>query len=573
MNTLFSRVSRRTVLCFMVIGSSSAFAERANSALMNLFPDQKKADLSNLLLEEQQTQNSSVQVQDLATQKKSPIQKQNLENKPSVNSEHQRSAQNAQDSQRKIVEDQSVLAIQSVVEMPRTHENLRINEPQKTAMRPQIGTINCLSQFSLNLEQTLGLLQAVEKAVCFNPDTNGAWVQAKINAAQLGVAKSSYYPQISSSANFDWGKDDYQVKDRQDLSYDTNTRRYGLTIQANWLLYDFGARKAQVNEAEKLLAMSLAQNNQTLQDVILKTVIAYYQITQYELKSENLEHLVSLAQENFKIAHARYKAGVGIKSDELQMSANLAKAQSDLTKLKGELKVAKGNLATLMGEPAYQDFKIDNTLKVPALLNLKSIHTLIEQSSQINPKFKAARLAVEAAQAKVKSTQFSHYPAVTFISNFNDAKQLGESPFANDSQRIQAGVQISLPLFDGYNNKYQVKAAQENLKLRQIAEEQLKLQNNADIWKSYNELQAMHDNLLALTNLTESATSAYDVVQGRYKAGVGNMLEVINAQNVYIEARLNYSTAMTDFLIIRYQLLANIGNLNIWSDENNLNEF
>ena len=106
-----------------------------------------------------------------------------------------------------------------------------------------------------------------------------------------------------------------------------------------------------------------------------------------------------------------------------------------------------------------------------------------------------------------------------------------------------------------------------------MAEEQLKLQNNADIWKSYNELQAMHENLVALTHLNESATSAYEVVQGRYKAGVGNMLEVINAQNVYIEARLNYATAMTDFLVIRYQLLANIGNLNIWSDENNMNGF
>ena len=567
MMRLFSRVPRHTALCFIMMSSSPVFAEHTNSAFINLFSVQKKANLSNLLVEEQRTQNLSDQPMDAATKKNPAVQKQNVENKPSVNVEDPRWMNRVQAQPYEIDESQRTIELQSVIETPRTPET------QRTAMRQKIGTINCLSQFSLNLGQILVLLQAVEKAVCFNPDTNGAWVQTKVNAAQLGQAKSSYYPQITSNANFDWGKDDYQVKDRQDLSYDTNTRRYGLTIQANWLLYDFGARKAQVDEAEKLLAMSLAQNNQILQDVILKTVVAYYQIMQYELKSENLQHLVSLAQENFKIAHARYQAGVGIKSDELQMSANLAKAQSDLTKLKGELKVAKGNLATIMGEPAYQDFKIDNTLKVPALLNLKSIHRLIEQSSQINPKFKAARFAVEAAQAKVKSVQFSQYPAVTLISNFNDAKQLGESPFANDSQRIQAGVQISLPLFDGFNHQYQVKAAQENLKLRQLAEEQLKLQNNADIWKSYNELLAMHENLVALTHLNESATSAYEVVQGRYKAGVGNMLEVINAQNVYIEARLNYATAMTDFLVIRYQLLANIGNLNIWSDENNMNGF
>lgn len=440
----------------------------------------------------------------------------------------------------------------------------QLNQQNRQAIRPQIGTIDCLSQPYLNMSQTLELIQVVEKAVCFNPETNSAWVQSKIQAAQLGMTKASYYPQISSTANFDWGKDDYQVDHRQDLSYDTNTRRYGITLQANWLLYDFGARKAQVKEAEKLLAMSLSQQNQVLQEVILKTIIAYYQVIQYELKQDDIQQLVTLAKENYNIAHARYQAGAGIKSDELQMSANLAKAQSDLTKLNGDLKVAKGQLAMLMGEPAYQDFKVNSTLKIPSILNLKSIQDLIEQSAHMHPKFKAARLAVDAAREKIKSTQSTGYPSVSLLSNLSDSKQLGESPFANTTQRMQAGVQVSFPIFDGFNNKYQIKVAQENLRLKQLAERQTKLQSDADIWKSYNELQAMHENLIALGRLNESATQAFGVAQGRYKAGVGSMLEVLNAQNVYIEARLNYSDAVTQFLVIRYQLLADLGNLNIW---------
>jgi len=527
------------LLIISLFCSTSCFADfTTKNSVVNLLDMKAKASLTNLLLDEHnKIQND--------TKKTENNLSQSDQSKPE--SKKDIASNNAIDSQN----NQAMPIVQA-----------------KTMLRPQIGIINCLSQPNLAMSEILELMQAVEKAVCFNPETNSAWVQAKIQAAQLGISQASFYPQISSSANYDWGKDDYQVKNRNDLSYDTNTRRYGLSVQANWLLYDFGTRKAQVNEAEKLLAMSLSQQNQILQETILKTIIAYYQIIQFELKFENVNQLLKFSKENYNIAHARYLAGVGIKSDELQMSANLAKAQADLTKLNGDLKIAKGNLAALMGEPSYQEFQVNSHLKIPIVLDLKNIHVLIAESEQIHPKFKAARLAVEAAQEKVKSTKSSQYPIVSLLSNLNNSKQLGESPFANNSQRIQAGIQVSLPIFDGFNHKNQNKIAQENLKLKQLAEEQIKLQNNADIWKSYNELQAMHENLNALKNLNESATTALEVVQGRYKAGVGNILEVVNAQNVFIEARLNYSTALTEFLVIRYQLLANIGKLNIWSEQN-----
>lgn len=428
-------------------------------------------------------------------------------------------------------------------------------------------SIECLSQASLNREIVLDLMSAIEKAVCYHPEARSAWIQTKIQAAQLGISKSSYYPQLNTTLNHDWGKDDYQVNNRQDLSYDTNTRRYGITIQANWLLYDFGVRKHRVGESQKLLAMSLAQRDVVLQGIILKTITAYYQVIQVELKRENLEQLTVLAEKNYHIAHARYQAGAGIKYDELQMQANLAKAKADQTKLNGELKISQGNLAALIGEPAYHNFKINSRVKIPSILNLKMIQNLIAESEQINPKFKAAQFGIEAAEQKVKSTQKLGYPTLSLISNYNNSEQTGETPFANNTQRIQAGVQLSLPVFDGFNQRNQLLLAHENLKLKQSEQALLKQEVSTEIWKSYIELQALHDNIQALSILNQSAAGAYQVAQGRYKAGVGNLLEVLNAQNLLIEAKMDYASSVINFLIVRYQLLANIGNLNLWPEK------
>lgn len=452
-------------------------------------------------------------------------------------------------------------------EIQKIESALNQNIPQDIAQqRTQVGNIQCLTQPQLNLNEQLSLIHAVERSVCRFPETKAAWVKTKIQAAQLRITQSSYYPQVSASLNYDWGRDDYQVDGRPDMSYDTDTRRYGLAVQANWLIYDFGARHYQVEEAQTLLAMSLAQQDVVLQNVMIKTISAYYHIIQLELKLDNLKQIVLLAEQNYKIANARYKAGAGIKSDELQMFANLAKVQSEQTKLIGDLNIAKGQLAAIMGEPAYQSFQIDNQLKIPTSLNLKSIEDLIKDAAELHPRFKAARLNIQVAEHKIKATQSARYPSLTFNSGLNQSKQLGESPFGNESQGLQAGIQLNFPLFDGFNRKNQIVIAQENLKLRQLEEEQLKLEINTEIWKSYNELNAIHENIKALQLLNHSAATAYEVVQGRYRAGVGSMLEVLNAQNLLTEAKLNYSTVLTEFLIVRYQLLSNMGNLNIWSE-------
>nr|WP_061875088.1 TolC family protein [Acinetobacter lactucae] len=392
----------------------------------------------------------------------------------------------------------------------------RANTPM-AEHRNQPNYQNCLSHAALKQGQTLELIQAVEKAVCHNPETHNAWIQMRIQAARLGMSRSAYYPQVNTTLYYNWGKDHYQVTDRRDLSYDTDTRRYGASIQANWLIYDFGVRKYQYSEAENLLTMSLAQQDNVLQSIILKTISAYYAVLQQELKLDNLQQVVLLAVRNHDIALARYKAGVGIKSDELQMAANLAKAKSDQTKLLGDLKIAKGQLSILMGEPAYQDFNLNSQLKIPMTLDLKPIDALIKQAIEMHPRFKAARFAIEAAKDKVQSVKKSRYPALSFMSSYNNSEQIGESPFANNTQQIQAGIQLTVPLFDGFNRKHQIDEAKQTLHLKQVEEEQLKQEIPMEIWRIYNKLQATHENIKALSTLNDSAEQAYEVYKGDIK--------------------------------------------------------
>ena len=236
-------------------------------------------------------------------------------------------------------------------------------------------------------------------------------------------------------------------------------------------------------------------------------------------------------------------------------------------KLQGDLKITKGNLAILMGEPAYQNFKVNSQLKIPSILNLKSIEHLIDESIQLNPKLKVAQLAVDAAKDQVKLVKKSNYPTLSLMTSYNNSEQMGQSPFANNTEQIQAGVRLNIPIFDGFKHKNQILLAHENMRLKQGEQASVEQEISAKIWQNYNELEAIHETLKALSVLNDSAEDAYAVAQGRYQAGVGNLLEVINSQNVLIDARMNYSNTLTEFLVVRYQLLASIGSLNVWPEE------
>lgn len=465
---------------------------------------------------------------------------------------------------------------QTPLNAPKSSNTSTLKSPEKVKVKKQdqqinnrqnVGNISCLNS-PIKSGQVLDLMEAIERAVCNNPETKSAWIDTKIKAAQVKMTQSQYYPQLNGTVDYTRGKSNTDYKNTEILSYDSKIKRYGVAVQASWLLFDFGSRKQLLKESQNLLAMSFAQDDYVLQAVMMQTIQAYYEVIKLELQQDNLKQLEVFAKKNYDIASARYNAGAGIRSDQLQMHANWVKAKSDLIRLKGDLKVAKGNLSAAMGNMAYQEYNIrTDSIQNVQLMDLKPIQTLLKDASQYNPQLKQSEFAISAAQHKVKSLERARYPSVSFVSNFNKYTQNGEGSYENTSQQMQTGIQLNLPIFDGFSRKYQIVEARQTLQQRYADKEKVEQQLTQEIWKNYNLLEASIDNTNALIVLTKSAQESYSVAQGRYQAGVGNIVELINAQNLLTEANMKYSTALTEYLVIRFQLLSNVGILNVWENQ------
>jgi outer membrane protein TolC len=322
-------------------------------------------------------------------------------------------------------------------------------------------------------------------------------------------------------------------------------------------LYDFGSRDANFENANQLLRAASASQNATVQTVLLTAVNAFYQVHANRAILNASIETERLSQESFKAAEAKYIAGVATPADKLQAQTSFANAT--LTKLRNEgtLKVAYGNLANVMGAPANINFQIaDSKLDdIPELVD-QDIDALIEQARLQRPDLIASEAQLKASLAKIEAVKADAKPKLRIdASNQYDENLLGQT----SQNTSQLGIFLSIPLFEGYKPTYLIRSAEATAELNASKRDQLKLQVSLDVWTAYQNLKTANESITASNVLLLSAEESSRVSLGRYKEGVGNIIDTLNAQSALANAKQQKIQSILNWNIARTTLAQSIG--------------
>ncbi len=420
----------------------------------------------------------------------------------------------------------------------------------------------------LEMDAPVGLLEVVDRALCNNPQTRQAWANVKAQAAQVGVAESAYLPSVNAAYSINKGSASTQVKDLPQLSYDLRTTVRDTSANLTWTLFDFGLRAANLENARALLAAANATQDATLQKVFLAAAQAYYDLLAAQAALDASKEAERAARESFMAADAKYKAGAGALADKLQAQTNYAQAASNRGKADGDLKNAQGALAIAMGLKANTPFLLSPdgmNSPLPDTAFVQSVDALIDEASLRHPSLIAARAQLKAAQASVDAAKAEGLPSVALTGAFDRNDQLGQYPRDTFTHNRSIGVQVKIPLFEGFGRSYRIQAAQAQAESRMADVANTEQQVSLDVWKSYQALQTETENLKATDELLQSADQSFKVAQGRYKAGVGNILELLNAQSALASAQRQRIQALSNWRTARLNLAASLGQLGIWA--------
>ena len=435
------------------------------------------------------------------------------------------------------------------------HTNIDTPPAMPSGYRDTAITTPC--EAGINISQALTLADVADASLCNNPQTREAWANARVQAALLGVAKSAYLPKVTDNVAANANVASPQISRSNPYSIISNN------LVATYLLYDFGNRDANLENARQLLQAASATQSGTVQNILLIAVQAYYQVQAKQSAVDASLEAERASAESFKAADARYKTGVATPADKLQ--AQTAYAQQTLLRIsnEGALKMAYGALANVMGLPANTPLTIaPMTIAVNGSAKpntspdiLQDVNALIEEAHIRRPDLIATEAQLKAAEASINASRNAAKPTISLaLSNYSqDGSQF------NTSNTAALGITLSIPLFDGYAPTYKIHAAEANADLKLAQLDKLKLSVSLDVWNTYQTLKVATQTISAADILVSSAEESARVAIGRYKAGVGNIIELLNAQRVLASAQQQNIQARLSFNIARASLAQAIG--------------
>ena len=180
-----------------------------------------------------------------------------------------------------------------------------------------------------------------------------AWFAARANAAGVGIEQADRLPQITGN---------YAITRILPISGTTGLlapwqTRHGPTVTLSYILLDF-AREFQVEAAEFRLLASNLNTNRVLQDVVFQVEQAYYRLLGLEALVRVNEQTLQNIRTALDAAQRRRESGLATVADVYRSETQVAQAELNLTRSRGEFEKARGQLAAAVGLPVNQSLQV-----------------------------------------------------------------------------------------------------------------------------------------------------------------------------------------------------------------------
>jgi outer membrane protein len=397
----------------------------------------------------------------------------------------------------------------------------------------------------------LELAQIIDLALSNNPLTRTTWLEARLSEASLGSIRAAYMPTVDLDASL--------ARARTSAGARAATTLNGPALSLDYLLFDFGGRNAAADAARQTLVAAGYTHNQAIQDVMLGVEQAYYDYLDAKALLTAQAATIKERQTSLDSADARHRAGVATVADVLQARTALAQAQLTYETIDGNRHRLQGTIATEMGLPAATPFDVGELPQdVPAQQVSDAVESLIARAVTERPDLAAARAAVESARSHVQVVRSQGLPSIGLGAS---AGPIFTNGLSQHSTLYSAGISLRVPLFTGYRNMYDIRAAEIETKLAGENARGLEQRIDLQVWTSYYALQTAMKRLTTSRDLLRDARESADVAQGRYSSGIGSILDLLTAETALENARAEEVQARTDWFQSVAQLSHDTGTL------------
>jgi outer membrane protein len=417
----------------------------------------------------------------------------------------------------------------------------------------------------LNLEQSLQIAKQSNLTI------QAAEQKLKSDEAQISVARSALMPRISANGNYTYFKDvqksviqaeggfgfpipGEEMDDMSTPSVDNESELIELEFGAHhniqgtvslsqpvfaWgrYYYNYQAAKLGYEAAQKELTAAYEK-------LRLNVYEAFYRVLITQEFVKVAEQSVELVEKQLGIAQTSLDAGAATNFDVLRAKVQLANAKSQVIRAKNGVKIAKNAYKTLLNLPLADDISVEGSFEIPEV-KIK-LDELIKQALEKRPEITRSQLNEQAGQKQLSVAKTRNLPDFAFFSNY----QISHSERLIEMNRIWSlGLQINIPIFDGFASRAAVKQSESVLKQLQIGTEQVMSIVETEVRNAYLALLEAKTLIDVQRETVAQAQESVRIATIRFENGMITTVELTDTQLALIQSKVNRLQAQHDYVI------------------------
>ncbi len=297
-----------------------------------------------------------------------------------------------------------------------------------------------------------------------------------------------------------------------------------------------------------------------VQSLFLAAVQAFYQVQAAQAALGSAKETERSQQESLKAATLRGVVGSAAPLDRLQAQTAYSQASLNRIQAEGNLRSAQGNLSNVIGRDANRPVNLIATGSIELPVDFeRDIDALIATAREHRPDLIAAEAQLSAAEANVELARAANRPSFVFGATATNSR----SDLIASGNALDLSVKLNVPIYSGDTTTNRIYAAEAQVETKSALRDRLQHQVALDVWNAYQNLQTASQSLRSTADLVNSAEQSEHAASARYKAGAGNLLDVLVAQSALTSARQQRVQAIYNWNIYRATLAQAMGSLDI----------
>jgi outer membrane protein TolC len=243
-------------------------------------------------------------------------------------------------------------------------------------------------------------------------------------------------------------------------------------------------------------------------------------------------------------------AGIDVLRAEVQLGAQTQRATNAIN----DFEKAKLTLARVMGLPLGQAFELDPNLPNLPVSDI-SLNDAVTLAYSTRPDYKAALERISAAEATRRSIEGDSLPSVKIDANYG---AIGLSPSDARATFAVTGA-VNVPIYNGGRTKGRLREADADLRNRRSEAEDLKAAIYYEVSEAFLDLNATSTQLAQATRTRDLASQQLTQARDRFAAGIGNNIEVVQAQDAVAVATEQFIAAQYGYDLAKGALVRGTG--------------